>query len=313
MKCPFPALFLVLSLACNLVSVPTPTKTALPISPAPVTPTPISPPTLIPSVPSSGVSLPPTAVPSPVASPPSISLWRPTPGLTWQYQLSDLPVDALIGVDVYDLDLFEADASIVAALHAQGRKVICYISVGSWEAWRPDAAQFPPEVIGRDYEGWEGEKWLDIRQIEKLAPLLRARLDLCAAKGFDGVEPDNIDGFAHETGFLLTYADQLAFNRWLAEEAHARGLSIGLKNDAEQIADLLPYFDWALTEDCFAQAWCEEVMPFIAAGKAVFAVEYTDEWTFAQFQSRVCPQARRLGFSLILKKRELDAWRQVCP
>ncbi len=260
-----------------------------------------------------GASASPTSVPSPIASPASIGVWRPAPGVTWQWQLEDPPIDTSFEVDMYDLDLFGTDASLVAALHAQGRKVICYISVGSWEDWRPDIDQFPPEVIGKDYVGWEGEKWLDIRQIEKLAPILRARLDLCAAKGFDGVEPDNIDGFGADTGFPLTYADQLAFNRWLAGEAHARGLSIGLKNDGEQVADLLPYFDWALTEDCFAQEWCDEVTPFIAAGKAVFATEYTDEWTLDQFLSRVCPQAERLSFSFIFKNRGLDAWRQVCP
>ena len=87
------------------------------------------------------------------------------------------------------------DASVIAALHTQGRKVVCYVSVGSWEDWRPDADRFPTSVIGEDYEGWPGENWLDIRQIELLAPVMRARLDLCRVKGFDGIEPDNIDGY----------------------------------------------------------------------------------------------------------------------
>jgi hypothetical protein len=33
---------------------------------------------------------------------------------------------------------------------------------------------------------------------------------------------------------------QLRYNVWLADEAHARGLSIGLKNDEEQVQGLLP-------------------------------------------------------------------------
>ena len=66
---------------------------------------------------------------------------------------------------MYDIDLFDNDVAAVAALHAQGSVVICYISVGSWEDWRPDAGQFPSEVLGNDYEGWPGEKWLDIRRI----------------------------------------------------------------------------------------------------------------------------------------------------
>ncbi|MBN2548467.1 MAG: endo alpha-1,4 polygalactosaminidase [Anaerolineales bacterium] len=234
--------------------------------------------------------------------------WMPAPGTSWQWQLNQ-PVDTSFDVDMYDVDLFDTDASVVAALHAQGRKVICYLSVGSWEDWRPDKDQFPPEVIGNDYEGWPGEKWLDIRRIDLLAPIMQARLDLCKAKGFDGVEPDNIDGYTNDTGFPLTYQDQLTFNRWLAGEAHARGLSIGLKNDGDQVADLLADFDWALTEDCFADEWCEQMLPFISAGKAVFAAEYTD--TGIQLED-FCPQALAWGFSAIYKHRDLDAWRQSC-
>ena len=250
----------------------------------------------------------PTAVflPTVIASP---GWWQPAVGATWQWQL-DQPVDLSFDVAVYDVDLFDTDASVVASLHAQGRKVICYLSAGSWEEWRPDAGQFPAAVIGNDYGGWPGEKWLDIRQIDALAPIIRARLDLCRDKGFDAVEPDNIDGYTNDTGFPLTYADQLAYNRWLAEEARARGLSIGLKNDSEQTADLLPYFDWALTEDCFDQGWCAEMSPFISAGKPVFAAEYTDTGiTTADF----CPQAAALQFSAILKNRDLDAWMEPCP
>jgi len=150
----------------------------------------------------------------------------------------------------------------------------------------------------------------DIRRIDLLAPILRARLDQCAKKGFDGVEPDNIDGYTNNTGFPLTYQDQLKFNIWLSKEVHARGLSIGLKNDSDQVADLLAYFDWALTEDCFYQGWCSDMSPFILTGKPVFAAEYTDTGiTLGDF----CPQAENLRFSAILKHRNLDAYQEVCP
>ena len=239
--------------------------------------------------------------------------WHPPVGTTWQWQLTGLPIDSSFAAEMYDIDLFENDAATVAALQAQGRKVICYLSAGSWEDWRPDADAFPSEVLGNDYEGWPGEKWLDIRQIELLAPIMRARLDQCAAKGFDGVEPDNIDAYTSDTGFPLTYQHQLHYNRWLAAEAHARGLSIGLKNDDEQVADLLSHFDWALTEDCFAQDWCSAMAPFVTAGKAVFAAEYTDELSVNQFLEQVCPEAELLEFNAILKHRDLDAWRRDCP
>ncbi len=255
---------------------------------------------------------PPTGAPSAVPPPTSrpSAWWQPPVDLTWQWQLSDLPVDLSVDVAVYDIDLFDNDADIITALHAEGRQVICYLSVGSWEDWRPNADQFPQSVIGAAYEGWPGEYWLDIRQIDLLAPVLRARLDLCRDKGFDGLEPDNIDGYTNDTGFPLTDADQLAFNRWLAAEAHARGLSIGLKNDPDQVADLLPDFDWALTEDCLAEGWCEDLLPFIEAGKPVFAAEYTDTGVSLE---QLCPAAKAFGFAFLLKERDLGAWRQSCP
>ncbi|WP_054536243.1 endo alpha-1,4 polygalactosaminidase [Herpetosiphon geysericola] len=235
--------------------------------------------------------------------------WQPAVNSTMQLQFSGMPLDLSHAVTVYDVDLFDTSSATVSQLQSQGRRVVCYINVGAWEDWRADANAFPSSVLGNDYEGWPGEKWLDIRQIELLAPIMRARMDECKSKGFDGIEPDNINGYQNPTGFSLNANDQLAYNRWLANEAHSRGLSIGLKNDSEQVDELLAYYDWALTEDCFDQGWCGELSPFIAAGKPVFAIEYTD--TGAQ-TSQFCPQARQLGINAMLKHRELDAYRVGC-
>jgi hypothetical protein len=250
---------------------------------------------------------PPTTVAEPINDG---DWWRPEVDTSWQWELGSEAIDQSFDVDMYDIDLFDSDADTVAELHAAGRKVVCYVSVGSIEDWRPDADQFPDSVVGRNYAGWPGEKWLDIRQIDLLAPIMRARFDECAAKGFDGLEPDNIDGYTNNTGFPLTYEDQLAYNIWLADEAHARGLSIGLKNDSEQTIDLEPYFDWAMTEDCFDQEWCEEMLPFIQAGKPVFAAEYTD--TGIELED-FCQQAAEMNISVILKNRDLNAYREACP
>lgn len=235
--------------------------------------------------------------------------WHPYAGASFQIQFSG-ELDLSVEAEVYDLDLFDTDEDVIEALHARGSHVVCYISVGSWEDWRPDADQFPAEVIGNDYAGWPGENWLDIRQIDALAPLLRARLDLCAAKGFDGVEPDNIEIYDNDSGFPITYADQLNFALWLAEEAHARGLVIGLKNAPDMIPDVLPDYDFAVVEDCYVYDWCAELQPFITAGKPVFALEYTD----MQFDlDAACEQADSLGLTMLLKHRDLDAFRQTCP
>ena len=233
-------------------------------------------------------------------------VWMPSPKTTWQWQLNGLPLDQSFDVEMYDIDLFDNDAATVAALHAAGRKVVCYMNAGGWEDWRPDAPRFPAEIIGANLDDWEGERWLDIRRIDILAPIMEARMDSCRDKGFDGLEPDNIDGYLNDTGFPLDYDDQLAYNIWLAETAHARGLSIGLKNDMDQIPDLLSHFDWALNEECFQYEECETLLPFIEAGKAVFNVEYSLE------TGEFCAQARDLGFNSLKKDLDVDAWRESC-
>lgn len=244
-----------------------------------------------------------------VGSPAPVSradrVWQPAPGTTWQWQLSgalDLTVDA----NVYDVDLFETDAATVAALHGLGRRTICYLSAGSWEDWRPDRADFPTSAIGNDYAGWPGEKWLDIRQIDQLAPALLARLEMCRARGFDAVEPDNIDGYQNDTGFPLTASDQIRFNRWFAQQAHARGLAVALKNDGDQTPDLLNEFDFAIVESCFERGECDAYQPFIAARKAVFAAEYR------LAPAAFCADARARDFDALRKNRALDAQRTAC-
>jgi hypothetical protein len=255
--------------------------------------------------------------PAPFSFPPAPASnglwWQPEVGLDWQWQITEPPIDLSFDVGMYDIDLFDVESETVAQLQARGIKVVCYVSVGSWENWREDVGEFPDSVIGKEYVGWAGERWLDIRQIDLLAPIMTARFDLCKEKGFDGIEPDNIDAYTNDTGFPLTYDDQLRYNIWLAEQAHQRGLSIGLKNNPEQASELEPYFDWALTEECFVDEWCEDMEPFITAGKPVFAAEYIETIDEDDFLSDVCPAEEELGFRFILKDLGLDAWRVACP
>jgi hypothetical protein len=232
--------------------------------------------------------------------------WHPAPGTTWQYQLSG-DIDTEVEADAFSVDLFEVPRSDIDDLHARGARVACYLSAGSWERWRPDADRYPDEVIGRKLAGWPGERWLDIRRLDVLRPILRDRLDRCADKGFDGVDPDNVDGYTNDTGFALTGADQLRFNRWLAQAAHRRGLSVGLKNDVGQASRLEPYFDYAIDEECFIYEECDRLVPFVDAGKSVMVVEYDLP------RDAFCAQAADLGVYAMRKRLSLDAWRRPCP
>jgi endo-alpha-1,4-polygalactosaminidase (GH114 family) len=249
-------------------------------------------------VPLQSSDISPTRPPAPYAAAPlpGTAIWQPRPGTTWQWQLKET-IDTSFDVEMYDIDLFDAPQATIDQLHNDGRIVICYFSAGSWENWRDDASAFPEAVLGNTLDGWPDEKWLDIRQIEQIAPVLTARLDLAVSKQCDGVEPDNVDGYANDSGFPLVGNDQLAFNRWLAQQAHSRGLSI---------PDLVGDFDWALNEQCYEFNECDRLLPFVQAGKAVFGVEYSGD------PALFCPQANAAGYSWLKKNLDLDAERFAC-
>jgi hypothetical protein len=237
------------------------------------------------------------------------SYWKPAAGTSFSIVLSVSPATVNTPADVVDLDLFETRSSTVVALKRQGKRVICYLSAGSWENWRPDRKKFPAAVIGKPYDGWPGERWLDIRA-QSVKNVMKARMDLCKTKGFDGVDADNMDGYETNSGFRLSRADTIVYLRFLAAEAHKRGLAFGLKNVPELSAAVLNDMDFAVTEDCFDQGWCAQSRNFIQANKPVFAIEYTDnKINVAAF----CRQAKQFGLSPVYKKRDLATWERRCP
>lgn len=231
--------------------------------------------------------------------------WQPAPTTaSWQFQLQG-KIDTSIDAPVYEVDGFDVSKSTVKKLHSMGRKVICYIDVGSWENYRPDAKRFPKSVIGKVYDGYPNERWLDIRRFHRFAGPIKSRIRMCARKGFDGLEPDNINGWENPTGFPLTAKDQLRFNRWIARLAHRNGLAVGLKNDGRQARKLVGDFDFAVVEQCFQYNECGQFKPFIRQNKAVFSVEYERP------RSAFCARAKKLKFSSIGKEYDLFArpWR----
>ncbi len=241
---------------------------------------------------------------------PSSEWWAPAPGTTWQWQLSG-DVDTSLDVEAYDIDLFDTPDRALQSLRDDGRVVICYFSAGSHEDWRDDAGDFPDEALGEPLEGWAGERWLDVRDATVRA-LMEARLDHAVDRGCDAVEPDNVDGYANDNGFGLEADDQLDYNRFLAEAAHARGLSVGLKNDLDQVRNLEPDFDWALNEECMSFDECGRLDPFTDAGKAVFHVEYVDDWSAAESLAETACADRPAGFSTLIKTWDLGSEFLAC-
>lgn len=262
---------------------------------------------------------PPAATPSPTPSTPPDSepapaRWTPAGGDTWQWQLVGT-IDTAYDVAVYDVDLIDAPQATIDLLHRQGRRVVCYFSAGSSEDFRSDAGLFAAADKGKKLDGWDGERWLDIRSDNVRRFMTAQRLDLAAVKTCDGVEPDNVDGYANDTGFPLTAADQLAYNRFLATEAHRRGLAVGLKNDVEQVAALAEAFDFAVNEQYHEYDECALLRPFTAAGKPVFNAEYRDDYRTDRggARTRLCAAARAEGLRTVVLPLDLDdSFRFTC-
>jgi hypothetical protein len=194
--------------------------------------------------------------------------------------------DILTGQDgqvVYDIDGEGASASDVAAIHAAGAIAVCYVDVGTLEMGRSDYSEFPASVIGPAVQGWPGENWLLVTAANQsiILPLMKARFqNWCLAKGFDAIEPDNLDGWTNISN--ITETDNVAYDLAVGKLANALPLSIGLKNvmtdlDASQYPSFLAEFQWALNEQCYEYSECDTYTAagsFLPAGKAVFDVEY---------------------------------------
>jgi hypothetical protein len=201
------------------------------------------------------------------------SHWIPPQHLTWYWQLQGT-INNNEPVAAYDIDGFETSAAEVATLHAQGKHVICYIDVGTYEPGRADSSSFPVSVRGSGVQGWPGEQWLDISNLSVLEPIMTARFQMCKEKGFDAVEPDNMDGFENSSGFPLTAAQQVTYDTWVAGEVHSLGMAVFQKNDGEQTAQLESHFDGALDEQCNQYSECSSFQAYLTAGKPVLNAEY---------------------------------------
>jgi hypothetical protein len=235
------------------------------------------------------------------------SWWRPKPGTSWQWQLTG-KLDTSFDVDAYDIDLFNTSKATIDALHAQGRKVICYFDT-AYEPDRPDSKKLEP-YRGNPVDGWPGQYWLDVREAEVLA-VMKSRLEMAQSKRCDGVEADDVDGRSNDPGFPITAADQQTFIKAIADQAHELGIAFGLKNDLEEIGALLSVSDFAINEECFEYDECAELKAFVDAGKAVFQVEYT-EGDLAKKAGQICPDANELNFDTLIKHLDLDAPRKAC-
>lgn len=238
--------------------------------------------------------------------------YRPAPMTTWHWQLQG-QVTGEVLAEVYGIDLFDVSPRLIRELQAQGVRVMCYFSAGSYEPYRRDATAFDVQDLGQPLKGWPDERWLDIRS-PRVFDIMLARLRLAKAKGCDAVEADNVDGFDNESGFPLTAADQLNYARRLANAAHRLGLSIGLKNNLSQLEALVAYYDFAVNEECDFYNECERLLVFTARNKAVLHAEYQAQLVEdATARQQLCERSSVLGLSSLVLPLALDgSFRYSC-
>jgi len=232
---------------------------------------------------------------------------------TWDIQLQG-KINENYTVQMYEIDLFDVSSNLIKRLQNKNIKVICYFNGGAWESFRDDERDFPKTILGKIMDNYPDERWVDIRS-ELIKPIMEKRLDLAVEKGCDGVDPDNMNGYINDTGFNLSFNDQIKYNKYIAEEAKKRGLVVALKNDLAQISELVDNFDFLVNEECFEFNECDKLKPFILQNKAVFNIEYKKEYIEnSELRAKICKKSKEMNFSTLFLSLELDdSLRITCP
>jgi hypothetical protein len=174
--------------------------------------------------------------------------------------------------------------------------VVCSINAGYWDSQLPDADQFTPSMKGNDVWSDAGRRWADIRNTG-VRRLMEARIAHAREIGCIGIDANYIELWYQDTGFYISYGDQINFSRWLADTAHNYGLSIGLHSAPYQLSDLVGWYDFGIADNCLDSGDCEAYTPFISAGKPVFDIEYNK----MSSEVDICHASRELGFNTIIK------------
>ena len=215
--------------------------------------------------------------------------------MRWDWQIgrvTPLQRTGASAVDIYDIDGFLTTAAQVRTIHTAWRastlphpRTVCYLDL-AWEDYRPDASlgrYFPADTLGKVYFGFPQERWVDFRQLDALKPMLDERIQMCAAKGFDVVELDDIDSFdpPSTTGFHLTPGDAQNYLAYAYNEVHRYGMTAIWKNSPLLSWWGRRYTDGAVVEECYAYKQCAAWHVFTAdktaaqpTGKWVGEAEY---------------------------------------
>lgn len=209
----------------------------------------------------------------------------------------------LPGVEMVSRDRLEAPAS--------GLYNVCYVN--SFQTQPGPNAGAPGEAAwwmarhpglllrrGARYvtdPGWPGEILLDTRTAGRRARIARIQgrwFRRCARRGFQAVEPDNLDSWTRSLG-LISRRHNVALARLLVHRAHAAGLAIAQKNAAglAHVGRSRVGFDFAVVEECQVYSECGRYTR--AYGSRVYEIEYTDNGGRANFERACSRRGERIA------------------
>ena len=189
------------------------------------------------------------------------------------------------GIDIYDIDIDSSTTTFSSILGA-GKYLVCYFSAGSSESYRSDIGCFNTKLgtgdYGCDYGGsFNDEYWLNTSSIE-VRRIMQTRIATAAQKGCSAIDPDNIDVYGNKNGIGADQPNAIDFIQFLANEAHSRGMGIGLKNSIEILDNVSSIIDFAVNEECVKNQECDGYKNFLATGAPVVNIEYPDQETSNQ-------------------------------
>ena len=265
----------------------------------------------------------PLPAPLPCTRPDGGSCWYPPHldrtghPMRWDWQIGRVTPLQRAGrhaVDIYDIDGFLTTPAEIQRIHTAWPastlahpKAVCYLDL-AWEDYRPDASpapggRFPAATLGKIYYGYPEERWVDFRQLDALKPMLNARIAMCASKGFDAVELDDIDSFdpPSTTGFHLTPGDAQNYLAYAFNQVHRDGMTALWKNSPLLASWGARYTDGAVVEECYTYGGCPGWDVFTAdrtahqpTGKWVGEAEYGAD-NFVCDPGQGCPHKRQFA------------------
>ncbi|HEY2794263.1 MAG TPA: endo alpha-1,4 polygalactosaminidase [Micromonosporaceae bacterium] len=218
--------------------------------------------------------------------------WTAGYGQRWQIQLGG-SIDESMNVTYYDLDPVTTTQETVHAIASSKHRMICHLNIDAIDVVTPDAAMLPAKVKGK--AAGDRLQWLNIREWSAVGPVVRNALDLCKTKGFQGVDADMADGYAYDTGFDLTAADQIAYDRNVVSMAQGMGLAIAVRTTPALVAALEPDTDFAVIAGCAEAGTCTEYRAYAQHNKPVLDVET------AAAPTAFCPSTVYLRFAVVGK------------